>query len=248
MSQIRHPAEGSVLVRFWSLDHHRAEPILWTPNSWSKLIYAVEGTVIVHTPTQYLLLPRHRALLLPGDSQHSARTAGRAKVRTLFFAQPLADSSRPLSVRPLFHELIHEACRVGPLLSSHPEHVALARLLEAEIPRAPTLASEIPMPTTPWAKSWGESYLMNPGEAPPVPCSLRTQERVFLKETGLTLGRWCQQARALAGLRALSEGATVLEAAMAAGFATSSGFIQAFQKQFGITPGRAISQTEVTSP
>lgn len=245
MSQIRHSAEGSVLVRFWSLDHHRSEPILWTPNSWSKLIYAVEGTVIVQTPTQYLLLPRHRALLLPGNSEHAARTAGRAKVRTLFFSKNLVEAARTLAVRPLFHELIHEACRVGPLVTTDAEHVALARLLEAEIQRAPTLMSEIPMPTTPWAKSWGESYLLNPSEAPAAPCSLRTQERVFLRETGLTLGRWCQQARALAGLRAMSEGTTVLEAAMAAGFATSSGFIQAFQKQFGVTPGRAMNSASV---
>ena len=115
---------------------------------------------------------------------------------------------------------------------------ALATLLLNEIKAAPRKPTSIRMPTTKWVWQWAAQYLDEPTVPLPTDFSHRTLERRLVAETGLTLGQWRQQAKALRGLRALSEGSTVLEAAMLAGFETSSGFIQSFRRQFGTTPGR----------
>lgn len=61
MSRSRHILDSDVLVRFWSLDHHRAEPILWTESPWTKLVYAVEGTLQFETAAQlHVLRPIER--------------------------------------------------------------------------------------------------------------------------------------------------------------------------------------------
>ncbi|HRJ26205.1 MAG TPA: helix-turn-helix transcriptional regulator [Fimbriimonadaceae bacterium] len=240
MSNSCHTADRDVLVRFWILDHHRAEAILWGDTEWIKLIFAVEGTILLETSSTHHVLPSNRAMILAPNQPHTARTAGRAKVRTLFFNPSLLESviSRPVEVRPLLGELIAEACRVGPLQRARARHAELTTLLIAEIVDAPSIPIGIAMPSTEWAQHWAQEFLAEPESAHPPPVSKRTLERVMLRETNLTLGQWCRQARTLVGLRALSEGATVLEAGIAAGFATSSGFIHSFRRQFGVTPGR----------
>jgi AraC-like DNA-binding protein len=103
------------------------------------------------------------------------------------------------------------------------------------------------MPQSEWLKDWVLEFLANPLTQRPVGYSNRTLERRILSETSLTLGQWCQQARALVALRELSQGSSVLEAAIAAGFETSSGFIQSFRKQFGDTPARMARLLRSTS-
>jgi AraC-like DNA-binding protein len=68
--------------------------------------------------------------------------------------------------------------------------------------------------------------------------SLRSLERGFAKETGLSLGRWSRQARFQFALRRVGSGAAVKAAAADAGYATPSAFVAAFRTAFGTTPGR----------
>lgn len=68
--------------------------------------------------------------------------------------------------------------------------------------------------------------------------SVRTLERRFQTETGLTPGRWLQQHKLLKGLELIAAGSMVKTAAAEAGFRTSSAYIAAFGKLFGMTPSR----------
>ncbi len=234
--------DSGVLVRFWSLDHHRAEEILWPVSPWAKLVFAMEGTLQVETSQQLHVLPPNRALWVREQASHPAKTLGKAKVRTLYFAPTFSVDRQQglIEVRPFFRELINEACRIGPLLSSSGMSEALASLLRAEVQSATLLPTSIPMPQSEWLLSWTDEFFEEPVSIPAAAYSRRTLERKLLAETGLTLGQWCSQARALIGLRVLATGATVLEAALDAGFETSSGFIQSFRKQFGTTPGKIL--------
>lgn len=240
MSKSRHEIDKGVLVRFWSLDHHRAESILWPLSPWPKLVYAAEGTLQVESQARLWILPANRALWVEAGESHRAATLGRARVRTLYFSPDLnvTRPSGPLEVAPLLRELVVESCRSGPLFKENSQEQAMATLLQFEIEGSQSIPSGVIMPKSDWLRSWGQALLEYPLEFPTSMCSRRTLERQMLKETGLTLGQWCQQARAIVGLRALSTGATVREAAVEAGFATPSGFVQSFRKRFGTTPGR----------
>lgn len=69
----------------------------------------------------------------------------------------------------------------------------------------------------------------------------RTAARLFVKETGLTFGRWRQHLKLQAALEHLSAGASVTDAAFAVGYSDVSSFIAAFRQLFGKTPSRILS-------
>jgi AraC-like DNA-binding protein len=86
------------------------------------------------------------------------------------------------------------------------------------------------------AESGGERPLIDLCRA--AGASKRTVERVFQRETGMTLGKWRQQFRLMRALQLLAEGAKVTHAALEAGYSTSSAFISMFRTSLGTTPGR----------
>lgn len=240
MSKIRHSAEDGVLVRFWAIDHHRAEAIPWPISPWPKLIYAEEGTLQVDAGRHRWIVPSNRALWVEAGLPHPATCLGRAKVRTLYFAPhlPIRRDNGPIEVSPLLRELIRESCRIGPLMRGEARPEAITSLLRHEIEQAPLVPAAIVLPRSDLLRTWANKFLTDPSSEAQIPVSRRTLERQMLKETSLTLGQWRQQARVFVGLRALAAGATVVEASVEAGYATASGFIQSFRKKFGITPGQ----------
>ena len=68
--------------------------------------------------------------------------------------------------------------------------------------------------------------------------SRRTLERLFHAETGMSFGRWRQQARLLHAMRLLAGGAPVTTVALDVGYESTSAFIAAFSRALGTTPGR----------
>ncbi|HEY9216545.1 MAG TPA: helix-turn-helix domain-containing protein, partial [Phenylobacterium sp.] len=68
--------------------------------------------------------------------------------------------------------------------------------------------------------------------------SLRTLQRMFLRQTGLTLEAWRTRARLQHGVVQLASGASVTAAAFDSGYASPSAFIAAFKAAFGVTPAK----------
>jgi AraC-like DNA-binding protein len=71
---------------------------------------------------------------------------------------------------------------------------------------------------------------------------IRTLERQFLAETGLTPGRWRRQHALLGALERLAVGTPIKQVAAAAGYATPSAFTAAFRAFFGTTPARYFAE------
>ncbi len=67
--------------------------------------------------------------------------------------------------------------------------------------------------------------------------SVKTLQRDFEKEFGLSYSQWRTRLRLLAS-RVLLETTPVTEVAHRVGYASTSAFIVAFTREFGITPGR----------
>ena len=64
----------------------------------------------------------------------------------------------------------------------------------------------------------------------------RSLARLFVKETGLSFGDWRLRLRMLLSLGALENGESVTRAALDMGYASTSAFIAAFRRSFGVTP------------
>ena len=67
---------------------------------------------------------------------------------------------------------------------------------------------------------------------------------MFLRETGLTLGRWRRRLRFASALRLLAEGHAVTSVAVDVGYASPSAFVSAFRRELGTTPGRYFAESQ----
>ncbi len=66
--------------------------------------------------------------------------------------------------------------------------------------------------------------------------SRRSFMRHFERETGMTYGRWRQQARLLAALPALAAGVPVVTVALDCGYQSASAFAAIFKRSLGRSP------------
>ena len=74
--------------------------------------------------------------------------------------------------------------------------------------------------------------------------SAKTFERQFVKLTGLSFGRWRQQARLLYSLEALSEGRPIIDIAFQFGYNSHSAYSAAFKDFFGQRPSDFIAENK----
>ena len=203
----------------------------------------------VTTEGRSWLAPATRAVWLPPFRPHSIRMTGAVALRTLYLspavAAPLPDAACVMEVGPLLRELVLHILALGMLDPGVPEQVRLAGVLIDAIARAPREDLALPLPQDPRALALAEAIQAAPGDRSGLPdlarsagASLRTLQRIFPRETGLSLEAWRQKARLIQAVARLSAGASVTGAALDCGYDSPSAFIAAFRRQFGVTPGR----------
>lgn len=216
---------------------------------WAQLVYAASGTMRVSTPAAAWLVPPTRAIWLPGGTPHEILMRGTVAMRTLYLAPADEDARlatcRAIEVAPLLRELILHIVRIGMLDVDNPGHARMEGLLVDLLAAGETAPLELPLPADARARGFAERLLAEPGSeaslaelARGAGASLRTLQRLFLAETGLSLDAWRGRARMQQAVVSLSNGAPVTEAALDAGYQSASAFIAAFKRTFGSTPGR----------
>ena len=216
---------------------------------WAQLVYAASGTMRVATPSAAWLVPPTRAIWVPGGTPHEIHMRGTVAMRTRYLAPSGADARlaacRAIEVAPLLRELILHIVRIGMLDVDDPGHARMEGLLVDLLAAGETAPLELPLPADPRARAFAERLLADPGAraslarmAKGAGASLRTLQRGFLAETGLSLDAWRGRARMQQAVVSLSAGAPVTEAALDAGYRSASAFIAAFKRAFGVTPSR----------
>jgi len=182
---------------------------------------------------------------------HQGVTRLTAEVATRFLylapelAAPLPDEAGVVEVVPLLRELILHVLKLRMLHPDTPEQDRLARLLVDLLLAARPIDLALPLPADRRAVAFADQVRDTPGESAGLAdlarragASLRTLQRLFPAETGLTLEAWRQKARLITAAAALSGGAPVAVTAADCGYDSPSAFITAFKRQFGVTPGR----------
>jgi AraC-like DNA-binding protein len=215
---------------------------------WAQLTFCIRGVMRVTSDEVAWLSPPTRAVCLPAGAPHEIVMQGEEAARFLYvqpkLAAPLA-APRVIEVAPLLRELILHILKIRLLGPATPEHVRLAGLLVDLLFEARPIDLALPLPRDRRARALAERLQAAPAEALSLGelargagASLRTLQRLFPHETGLTLDAWRQKARLIAGVAALSAGAPVAVTAANCGYESPSAFITAFKRQFGVTPGR----------
>lgn len=227
----------------YSHGHHLAAH----SHRWAQLIYACSGTLHVTAAGRMWITPPTRAVWIPANTEHEVEVKGQAALRTLYVsphrAAGISPSVRALEVVPLFRELILHIVSVGMLDPQRPQHQRLAAVLMDLLAEARDTDLVLPLPRDPRALRLAEALRCALGDKQSLEAlvvdmgaSLRTLQRCFVEETGLTIESWRQKARLVSSAAELSLGASVLRASAACGYDSSSAFSAAFRKQFGVTP------------
>ena len=248
---MRQAREREAIVRSYAVTHPSGTVVLPQPAGWDQLVYASRGVMRVTTPAGIWIVPPDRAVWVPTDLVHRIDLSGRTSLRTLYFAAgiaPLAPDCRAVNVTPLVRELVLHAVATAPLFVTDDAHLRLVGVLLDQLSTLPDAPLQLPMPNDPRAVAVCRALLADPADTSTVAqlaadagASRRTVERLFLRETGMTVGRWRTRHRLIDAIHSLAEGASVTRVSAAVGYATPSAFTAAFRKELGTTPKRYLT-------
>lgn len=257
MSQIRRTAadEPFLTVRSSASDLTPGQLIGEHAHDWHQLIHAACGVLMVTTGAGSWVVPSNWAVWVPAGVKHRIRAAAPSAFRTVYLAPDIFEglpvACGTITVSPLLRELILRTVSLGMLDRREAAEAAMSFLIADEIVRAPAPPFGLLEPQTDATRRAVERLFLGEGEAGlaevarEAGVSLRTLERRFMAETGTSLGRWRRRGAMLASVERLAAGASVKQAAAAAGYATPSAYVAAFKAEFGETPGRYLGSEKV---
>ena len=250
MSQKRRTAadEPYLVVRSAASDLATGQTIREHAHDWHQLIHATSGVLMIRTERGSWVVPPSWGVWVPAGIRHSIRASGHCAFRTVYVAPgcvpDLPTACLAVTISPLLRELILRVVAIGMVDRRDTIESALAILLLDEMRRSPVPPFDLPEPQSD-ATRRAAAWLFSNGTDAAIPAiareiglSVRALERRFVAETGMSLGRWRRHGALLASLEQLGSGASVKQAAAAAGYATPSAFVAAFRSVFGVTPAR----------
>ena len=235
----------------------RTHPLTLTHNhtlgthshDWDQLTYATAGVMRVDTREASWIVPPHRAVWVPAGVPHAEHMFAPVSIRTLYFAPGLANTlpreCRTLNISDLLRELILHTSRLGALDRRTPAHSRVIDVLLDQMAAVSEVPLQLPLPRDARALCVVSLLQAAPDEAASVAtlarragASRRTIERLFARETRMTMAEWRRRLRLLHAVRRLAEGEPVTSVALEVGYSSVSAFIAVFRKTFGTTPGR----------
>lgn len=214
-----------------------------------QLVFASKGVMTVQTKQGVWVVPPLRAVWIPAGIPHRIAMSGMVSMRTLYLfpklGRALPARCLVMNVSPLLRELILHACRFERLKLRIPAQRRVIEILVDQLEAVRSIPLQLPHPLDARAMRIVETLLASPGDQRTLEqlsrecgAAKRTVERVFLRETKMSFGKWRQQLRLLHSMQLLASGEKVTTAALEAGYTSASAFIAMFRKQLGATPAR----------
>ena len=216
-------------------------------HDWAQLVYARSGMMRVLANGHIWLVPPTRAIWIPARVEHEFSARGEVAFRTLYVAarrgSAVVRGIGAFEVTPFLGELILHILSLQMLDPNLPSHDRLGGLLVDLINDAQGIDLMLPLPRDARARRLADHFQARPDDtsdlrrlAATVGASVRTLQRRFLSETGMTVDAWRHKARLIASTAALASGRSVTVAALDCGYDSPSAFIAAFKRQFSMTP------------
>jgi AraC-like DNA-binding protein len=217
-----------------------------------QLALISQSAAIIETDAVYVVHPLLKALWLPAGVEHSVYSPRPFILHSLYFPPgSLRTSAAPqvLGLDNLTRELILFLCAAPRPAQRDARHENALTLLGQLLPLATAESFSLPRPTSPRARKLADHFVSHPEDSRTLEivaaevgaASLRTFERLFIEETGLSLAAWRRQSRMLASLSLLAEGQSMAEVAHAVGYDSAAAFSTAFKQCFGVAPSNYLS-------
>jgi AraC-like DNA-binding protein len=216
-------------------------------HDWDQLALISESAAIVETDSVYVVHPLLKGLWLPAGVEHSIYSPRRFYLHALYFEPgSLRTDADPqvLGLDNLSRELILLLCSVPRASQRGARHAHALALLEEMLPEARPESFALPRPRHERARMLADYFTAHPNDGRSVEliaaeiggASLRTFERLFAEETGLSLATWRRHSRLLTSLSLLADGKSIGEIARAVGYESTAAFSTAFKQCFGVSP------------
>jgi AraC-like DNA-binding protein/mannose-6-phosphate isomerase-like protein (cupin superfamily) len=212
-----------------------------------QVIYAIRGVMEIASGQGFWLIPPHFAIWIPAGTTHKIRMPGAVSMRTLYLRPGLAPrlpaGCTVLHVSPFLRELIVEAVRIGQLRWRNRLHCALRDLILAHLQNAAPVPSFVMLPKDRRALAVAQAIMSDQRRSGSFQtlcdragASVRTIERVFQREVGLSFESWRSQFRLMKAIELLANGSPVKEVAFQVGYRQPSAFVAMFRRTLGATP------------
>lgn len=219
----------------WGVHRHEQHQMAWV----------ARGTATVVAPGGAWIATSARAIWVPSNCPHDIHLAAGCEL-VCFYVWPdhcpldWADPTE-VAVTPLVRALMTE---MREQVAEHavPEPYA-AVLFEQLARQTPPGRPTLPMPVDERAVDVALGILDDPGStrtlddwAKAVAASPSTLRRAFMAETSLSFTEWRARARLDAALPLLARGLSTEQVALRVGYASRSGFVDAYRRHFGHPP------------
>jgi AraC-like DNA-binding protein/mannose-6-phosphate isomerase-like protein (cupin superfamily) len=234
-------------------DRHESISVPWHSHRRAQLIHVSQGVLTVRTRDLRFVIPPQRAVWIGAGVLH--RIEGRSPFwLTTCYIEPelltMSAEPRVVTIDRLVDELLIEASKFG---GDYPEEGPEERLITVLLDRLQGLAvTDIALPEVKDHRlqrickrltdnpSLDATLVMLAAEAA---LTERTAARLFVRDTGMTFGKWRQHMRLQRALEHLSAGNSVTQTAFDVGYSDVSSFIAAFKNLFGRTPTHILDQS-----
>lgn len=212
-----------------------------------QLIYASHGVVRVVTPEGTWMVPPTQAIWIPPNIEHDVTFPGEVALFSLFVAnsacQQLSRTCTVLKVSGLLRELITRACDLGDKYQAGSASYRFMMVLIDEIARADITEIELPAPKNLRLVKVTDALSSAPQATPDyeqlaeLACvSARTLARLFIQETGMSMGEWNRRLLVHKAVVQLVSGKSVTTVALDLGYKNPTSFVEMFRKTLGVSP------------
>ena len=212
-----------------------------------QLLWAAKGILRVTSEKGVWVVPSTHAVWIPGGHYHQVSNETATQTRNLyidpsFCVRQNSDKVIMVKMSSLMREIILKLTESPePLTKARVHHLGLVALDELESLEA--LELFIPSGNDPRLQRLISIIVNHPEQsllleelATQVGASVRTIERLFKAETGLTFRQWRSRFRLMNSLEKIAQGQNTTLVAHQLGYSSVSSFISSFKKLFGCTP------------
>lgn len=242
----------------WFEDNWRHDDILHSHEK-GQLLYVESGFQYITVDGKIYLLPQNHAAWIPPGAIHKTNSHSEKIRLMIMFAETDEHSSfhreiNVFSVPPVLKEMIRYSERWSKSMVNDPDEILFLKALFNELPRfvEHSLQLHIRLPKDKrlskpigYLHSHYQEDIKIEDLSDVSLLSLRTLERIFKKETGMTLSKYQQILRIIKSLELLSAGdLTISETAYAVGYKSVQAFTRSFQSVMQSRPTDFIKTTQ----
>ena len=220
---------------------------------WHRLVTALDGAILVRTPEGRWSAPSRIGVWVPAGTHAELEMCVWTDLRVCYIRDSRGHWSRggtppktqAVTIGSLLRELLAKVAELHALDRRVEWHVAIVRLLLREVRCGSVEPAELVWPGDPRAARIAALVQADPADDRLLRelcrgqgVSVRTVQRLFPAETGLTFENWRARVRFLHAARLLAEKRKISDVAARCGYRSTSAFVAAFSRFAGMTPGR----------